>query len=108
MREIFGNSISVGQLVQVTDRVTLRNDGAEEFRAVDLPAIIHFTLEVAERNVEAITAGLIAAWLYDKLKVRVAPERKGEKLLIERTEVELSEGAIKKVISERLTIERDR
>ena len=65
-------------------------------------------MEVGERGVEAIGTGVIAAWLYDKLKGRVHPERGDEKLVIERTEVELEEGAIKRVITEKLTSEKKR
>src|SRR5262249_22073820 len=106
MPGIFGRSISVGQRAQIAEGVTIRNDGSDERRAVDFPAILHFTLEVAERGAEAVGFGVIATWLYDRLKGHVHPERRDEKVLIERTEVELDEGAITRIITEKLTSEK--
>jgi len=104
--DIFGSRITVGQRAQIAEGVSIRSDGTEEFRSVDVPAILHFTLELGERSAEAIGTGVIAAWLYDKVKARIHPERGGEKLVIERTEVELDEGAIKRVITENLDWEK--
>jgi diaminopimelate epimerase len=100
--DIFGRSITVGQQAEIAEGVSIRSAGTEEVRAVDVPAILHFTLEFGERATEAVGTGVIAAWLYDKVKGRIHPERGGEKLVIERTEVELEEGAIKRVLTEKL------
>lgn len=102
VHDIFGGDTSMGQQAEIAEGVSIRNDGTEEFRSVDFPAILHLTLEIADRNAEAVGSGLIAAWLYDKFKNRVRPERDGEKLMIERTVVELEEGQIKRVIIEKL------
>jgi hypothetical protein len=106
--DIFGynRTIGVGSVAEVGDGVTIRDDGSHETRALDIPAIMHFTLEVGERSLEAIGTGYMATWLYDKVKGRIHPERRDEKLVIEHTEVELDEGAIKRIITEKLTSEK--
>ncbi len=47
-----------------------------------------------------MAAGVASNWLYDKLKTK-----KIEKLMIERTEVEIDKGEIKKVIEEKIKFE---
>jgi hypothetical protein len=105
MPDIFQGSAK-GQREQLADGITIRNDGTHESKAVDFPAVIHLTLEFAERGAEAVGFGVIATWLYDKLNGHVHPDRRDEKLVIEHTEVEVEEGAIKRVITERLTSEK--
>ncbi len=106
--DIFGynRTIGLGSQAEVAEGITITDAGSHETRAVDIPAIMHFTLEVGERSLEAIGTGFIATWLYDKVKGRIHPERRDEKLIIERTEVELDEGAIKRIITEKLSSEK--
>lgn len=106
--DLFGynRTIGLGSQAEVAEGVTITDGGSHETPAVDIPAIMQFTLEVCERRLEAIGTGFIATWLYDKVKGRIHPERRDEKLVIERTEVELDEGAIKRIIKEKLTSEK--
>jgi hypothetical protein len=104
MPDIFGNRTD--QRAQIAEGVSIRSDGTEEFRSIDVPAILHLTLEFGERTAEGVGVGVIAAWLYDKVQGRIHPERGGEKLVIERTEVELEAGAIKRVLTEKLDWEK--
>jgi len=106
--DIFGynKTIGLGSVAEVADGVTITDAGSHETRAVDIPAIMNFTLAFGERSLEAIGTGYVAAWLYDKVKSRIHPERGDEKLLIEHTEVELDEGAIKRIITDKLTSEK--
>lgn len=107
MPAIFGPSTSVGQRAKVAEGITIRNDGSDERRAFDLPAILHFTLECSEHVAKAFAAELIAAWLYDRLKGHVHPERPDEKVIIERTEVQLDAGAITRIVTEKWTWEKN-
>lgn len=65
--------------------------------AVGFPDIIRVVLEIGEEVAIGIGAGLISAWLYDKLK-----ERKVEKLRIERIEVRIDKGEIERILIEKI------
>ena len=104
MPAIFGSSIRVGQQAQVADGVTITNDGGDEYRSADIPSIFHFTLEFAEPIAQTVIATIASTWLIAKLKPYVRPER-GDKVSIERTVVELEQGEITRVITEKLTSE---
>jgi len=67
-----------------------------EQKAVDFPKIVRIALVISESYVLPLTASLTVKWLYDKLKGRA------NKVIIERTVVEIDEGQIKKVIIEKL------
>ncbi len=104
MPAIFGSSIGVGQQAQVADGVTITNYGGDEYRSGDIPLIFHFTLEFAKPIAEAVIATVVSAWLVAKLKPYIRPER-GDKVTIERTVVELEQGEVARVITEKLTSE---
>ena len=67
---------------------------------------MHFTLEAGERSLEAIGTGYIASWLFDMVNGWIHPKRRDERLVIEHTEVDLDEGAIKRITSDRKHLSR--
>lgn len=90
-------SIDVGDEIQIADQVKLSFKSAHDIgKAFYLPEIVYFTLTFGS----GVAAGVAANWLYDKLK-----SKRIKKLIIERTEVEIDQGEIKRVIEERLKIE---
>ena len=91
-------SASVGDSIEIADQVRLIYNGSIIQKAIGFPEIINFTLTSGS----GVAAGVIAAWLYDKLK-----GRKVDKLIIERTEVELDKGQIRKVIEERVEFKKE-
>ena len=91
-------SASVGDRIEIADQVRLVYNGSIKQKAIGLPEIVNFTLTYGSN----VAAGVIAAWLYNKLK-----GRKVEKLIIERTEVEIDEGQIRKVIEEQVEFEKE-
>lgn len=90
------SSASVHDEIQMSDQIKLRYDGSYIRKAVGFPEIAKFVLTFGS----GMAAGVAANWLYDKLK-----GRKIEKLIIERTEVEIDQGEIKRVIEENLRVE---
>ena len=97
--ELLGkSSVSLNDEVQVSDQIILRFNGIDFQKAVGLPEIINLILALG--SVKAIEVA--SKWLHDKLK-----GKKIEKLVIEKTEVEIDQGEIKRVIEEKLKIEKD-
>jgi len=95
--ELLGKpSAAIGDEIQVSDQITIRYDGSYIRKAIGFPEIAKFVLAFGS----GATAGVVGNWLYDKLK-----GKKIEKLVIERTEVEVDQGEIKRVIDEKLKIE---
>lgn len=94
--ELLGkSSATVDDEIQISDQIKLRYDGSYIRKAIGFPEIARFVLTFAS----GAATGVAGNWLYDKLK-----GRKIEKLVIEKTEVEIDRGEIKKVISEKLRI----
>lgn len=91
-------SASFGDRFEIGDHVSLIYNGSIKRRAIGLPEIVNFTLVFGS----GVAANLIAAWLYDKLK-----GRKVETVIIERTEVEIDEGQIRKVMEELVKFEKE-
>ena len=87
--------ISAGDSVEVAPGARLVWQGSIGYKAFGEPSWATYLLEIAG----AVPAGVIAAWLYHKLKGRAL------RMTIDRTEVEIEEGEIKKVIQERIDIE---
>lgn len=90
------STISVHDEIQISGGVTLKYDESYIRKAVGFPEIAKFALTFGS----GIAAGVAANWIYAKLKGRNI-----EKLIIERTEIEIEEGEIKRVIEEKLTAE---
>jgi hypothetical protein len=93
--DLLGKS-SVRDEIQISDQIKLRYDGSYIRKAFGFPEIANFVLTFGS----GMAAGVAANWLYDKLK-----GKKIERLIIERTEVEIDRGEIKKVIEEKLMVE---
>jgi len=87
------DSASSGEEVKITDEAKLKFKGKKVFLAAEhVPQIIYFILNVSSN----VACGLAASWLYDKIKGRNI-----KKLIIERTEMEIERGEIKRVIEEK-------
>jgi len=84
--------------VQILEGVSLRYDGSRIpiRKGADFPEIAKFVLTW----VLSIPASMIAAWLYGKLK-----GKEKTKLIIEKREVEIDQGEIKRIIEEKIRIE---
>ncbi len=94
--DLFGkSSIHQDDEIQITEQVRLKYNGSSIRKAVGFQEIANFVLTFGS----GVASGVVANWLYDKLK-----EKKVEKLVIERTEVEIEQGEIKRVIEEKLRL----
>jgi hypothetical protein len=67
------------------------------YKDLDIPNTIVFVLSLPSG---IVSVGTITAWLHRKLKGRAT------KLTIDRTEVEIEEGEIKRVLQEKIEIQR--
>jgi len=89
---------SAGQTEKViTEGISIRWEGGLKRKAVGFPEIVRITLFIAEKVVLPVAISLTAKWLYDKLKGRTI-----KKITIEKTEVTLDKGEIKKIITEKM------
>lgn len=88
--------LTSGSQVTAPGGATLTFEGLVERRALDIPGVLQFIVDCSV-NVEI---GLLAAWLYDKVKGRAA------RLRINRVEVEIDEGEIKRVLLEQVDHEQ--
>lgn len=86
--------------IQISDQVKLKYKGTELLEAYDYPEIVKLIFYVAVATLTKASVEEAVKWLFEKLK-----GKKIEKLIIERTEVELDQGKIKKVIEEKLKAE---
>lgn len=84
--------LTPGSQVNAPGGATLTFEGLVERRALDIPSVLQFVVDCSV-NVEL---GLLAAWLYDKVKGRASRVR------INRVEVEIDEGEIKRVLLEQI------
>jgi len=82
--------------IQISSEAKLKYHGLYVRKAAGFPEILYSILEYSS----GVATGIIANWLYNKLK-----GKKIEKLMIEKTEVEIEEGEIKRVIEEKLKVE---
>jgi len=99
--DLFGTkTLSKGMQKTIAEGVSVAYEYTEYRKAVGFADIIHVIVTIGRDVPIGVAAGLIATWLYDKLK-----GRKVEKLKIERTEIEVDKGEIKRVIMEK--IEKD-
>lgn len=100
--ELFSRlSLSRGNEVIISDGVKLIYDNTILLFSEDVPSIFQFALNIGKDFPVGVAAGLASTWLYNKLK-----GRKVTKLMIEKTEVELEENKIKKVIHEKMEMEQ--
>lgn len=98
--ELLGsNSATSGQSVRINDDLSVTWHSTFIRKEFGVPEIMSFTVDVASNIPAAVAADLIWRWLSSRLKKRP------EKVVIERTEVVFEEGAVKRVITERMTKE---
>lgn len=71
----------------------------EEFRkaGIDLPRVVEFSLTLGT----AVGSGVVANWLWDKLKGRQITA-----ITIDKTSVEFEEGQVKKIVTERISMKK--
>lgn len=82
--------------IQISSDVKLKYEGLYIRKAIGFPEILYSILEFSS----GVATGVVANWLYNKLK-----GKKIKKLMIEKTEVEINKGEIRRVIEEKLKIE---
>ena len=83
-----------GDLIELGQGVSLSYKGTSIRKALGFPEIIMLSASIPT----GVVAGILANWLWEKLK-----DRKVTKIEIDRTTVELDKGEIKRVIEERIT-----
>lgn len=79
-----------GDIIRIDENAVLIYRGSLKKLAVGLPETISFTLDIGK----GIAIGVVATWLYNKIKNRSV------KLRINRTEIEISEGEITRILRE--------
>ena len=86
--------------IQISSEAKLKYDGLYIRKAVGFPEILYSILEFSSGATMGVAAGVVANWLYNKLR-----GKKIGRIIIERTEIEMDEGEIKRIIKEKLKIE---
>lgn len=87
------SSVTQNDEFQISERIKLIRKGS--FTGQVFPEIIYFAVSFSS----GVAAGVFANWIYDKLK-----GKRMEKFMIEKTEIELDKGEIKRIIEEKLRI----
>ena len=90
------NSASVSDSIDIPGNAKLIYNGTFICKSFGIPETINFTLNFGS----GVAAGLIANWIYDKLK------NKTEKISINRTEIKLDKEHIKRIIEESIKIRK--
>lgn len=88
--------LASGSSVSAPGGATLTFGGLIERRALDVPSVLQFIVDCSTD----IEIGLLAGWLYEKVKGRAT------RLRINRVEIQVEEGEIKRVLSEQIEYER--
>ena len=86
------SSASIGDAITIPGDAKLTYKGTLICKALGIPRIINFVLTFGS----GVAAGVVANWIYDKLKHRV------EKIVINKKEIQLDKREIKRIIEERL------
>ena len=94
-------SLQAGTIIDLPGGVRLEFSGMVMRRAVDVPAVLEFIAEVATQ----LDVGLLAAWLYDKMR-----QRPGDRLVVrKRVITEITSDGIRQVLEEEFRVgEADR
>jgi len=90
------SSVTKNDEIQISDQIKLRYAGSYIRKGLDFPEIIYIVVSFSS----GVAVSVFANWLYDKLK-----GKRIEKFMIEKTEIELDQGEIKRIIEEKLRIE---
>jgi hypothetical protein len=91
------SSVSQEDEIQICDHARMKYTGSYIKKAVGFPEIVYLVLTFGA----SVSASLIANWLYEKIR-----GKKIEKLIIERTEIEVKQDAITKVLKEKIEVRR--
>ena len=83
-----------GDIIELDQGVSLAYEGTYMRKALGFPEIVMFSASIPT----GIAAGVLANWLWEKLRGRNITQ-----IEIDRTTVEFEEGAIKRVIYEKVT-----
>jgi hypothetical protein len=86
------NSLSPGTKVEIPGSAILTFDGLIGRKAFGFPVTLEFILTFSS----GVSAGIVANWLYEKIKGRAL------KLRIDRTEVQINKGEIERIIFEKI------
>lgn len=86
------HSLRVGQQKDLPGGAVVTWKGQIERKAIGSPTTITLLLSFGT----GVASGLVASWLYDKLKGRASTLR------IERTVIQINEGEITRIITERI------
>jgi len=97
------SSVTGGMKKVIAEGAELRYDNIFIRDAMGIPEIMNFTITVAPNVAGGVIAGIIANWIYDKLKGKNV-----ERIMIDRKEVQIEKGEITKVISEKIEREINR
>ena len=87
--------------IDISGGIQLRLDGSYEVKDTTHPSIFYLALTFAGGMATDLLVNMAASWLYDKLKRR---QQDIPHLIIERTEVEIDEEQIRKVIAEKIEL----
>lgn len=88
--------LTSGSRVNAPGGAILTFGGMVERRALDVPGVLQFVVDCSVN----VDLGLLAAWLYDNVKGRASRVR------INRVEIEIDEGEIKRVLLEQIDHEQ--
>src|SRR3989304_475058 len=88
--ELFGagGRISTGDEISIPGGGSLKYLGQMEYRSLDMPTILTMALNFSS----GVAVGVIANWIYDKLK------GKANSITIDRIEIELNKGEIERIL----------
>ncbi len=81
-----------GTKVEIPGKAILTFDGLSGKKSFGFPQTLEFLLTFTT----GVSTGIVANWLYDKIKDRAS------KIRIDRTEVEISKGEIERIIFEKI------
>ena len=89
--DIIGNysSYAVGTTIQIPGNASLTSSGIISRKAFAFPETLEFILTFGT----GVASGMVASWLYDKLK------GKATRLRIEKQEIQIDQGEIKRILS---------
>ena len=94
---LFGSPLKRGDSIEVREGIEAVFQHTEGRRSLGWPEIVAFAVTVSVNIPPTVAANLITQWLMSKVT------KKPEKIVVERTEVEFEEGAIRRIIHEKIS-----
>lgn len=95
------NSLSVGDSRDLGSGIAVEWRGTQGFKALDYPEIIHACVNHGQNIADGLIGAAIWEWLRANLKQRP------KSVEIDSVTVEFEEGAVKRLISERINSEKE-